>query len=140
MRGDGVTAVADLHNIHILLLEDEPATRNITARLLRQNGAHVRTAESATAAREAWEKKRPDAIVCDIGLPDEDGYAFIRALRAAEKARGVKAIPAIALTAFAGAADRRAAIEAGFDEHVAKPVDAGRLIAVLAKLVGAARG
>lgn len=139
-RGDSVTAGPDLVNIHILLLEDEPATRSITARLLRQNGAHVRTAESAAAAREACGKKWPDAIVCDIGMPDEDGYAFIRGLRAAEKAQGRDRIPAIALTAFAGAADRRAAIEAGFDEHVAKPVDAGRLIAVLAKLVRAARG
>jgi CheY-like chemotaxis protein len=73
-------------------------------------------------------------------LPDEDGYAFIQALRVAEKAQDVKRIPAIALTAFAGATDRRHALEAGFDEHVVKPVDADRLIAVLTKLVRDARG
>ena len=140
MRGDGVAAGPELDKVHILLVEDEPATRNVTARLLRQNGAHVRTAESAAAAREACGKKRPDAIVCDVGLPDEDGYVLIQTLRAAEKAQGAKRVPAIALTAFAGAVDRRTAIEAGFDDHVAKPVDAGRLIAVLAKLVRAARG
>ncbi|MNC88732.1 Virulence transcriptional regulatory protein PhoP [compost metagenome] len=78
--------------------------------------------------------------MCDVGLPDEDGYAFIQTLRAAEKAQGAKKIPVIALTAFAGVVDRRTAIEAGFDDHVAKPADVDRLIAMLAKLVRAARG
>jgi CheY-like chemotaxis protein/two-component sensor histidine kinase len=136
----GVAAGPALDKVHVLLVENEPAARNVTARLLRQRGAHVRTAESAAAAREACGKKWPDVIVCDIGLPDEDGYAFMQTLRAAEKAQRAKRIPAIALTAFAGPTDRRHALEAGFDEHVAKPADAGRLIAVLAKLMRDARG
>jgi CheY-like chemotaxis protein len=139
VRGDGAITGPDLDKVHVLLVEDDAATRNVTARLLRHNGAHVRIAERAAAAREACAKKWPDAIVCDVGLPDEDGYAFVQALRAAEKAQDVKRIPAIALTAFAGATDRRHALEAGFDEHVVKPADADRLIAVLAKLVRNAR-
>jgi CheY-like chemotaxis protein len=139
-HSDGGAAPPGLVKVHVLLVEDDAATRNVTARLLRQSGAQVRAVDSAAAAREACEKKRPDAIVCDVGLPDEDGYAFIQALRVAEKAQDVKRIPAIALTAFAGATDRRHALEAGFDEHVVKPVDADRLIAVLTKLVRDARG
>ena len=138
-RDDGGPARPGLGKVHALLVEDEPATRNVMARLLRQNGAQVRAVGSAAAAREAYEKKRPDVIVCDIGLPDEDGYAFMQTLRAAEKAEGRARIPALALTAFAGAMDRRRALEAGFDDHLAKPVDAERLITVLAKVVRAAR-
>jgi CheY-like chemotaxis protein len=101
--------------------------------LLRRNGAEVIAVSSSAAALEEIARRKPDVIISDIGMTGENGYALIRKVRAlAPKAGGH--IPAIALTAYAGAADRRRALLAGFQTHLAKPVDPADLIAVILSL------
>jgi ATP-binding cassette subfamily B protein len=91
-------------------------------------------AEALTILSDPSDGARPDILVCDIAMPEEDGYAALRRMRALEEARGVAAsqrIPAIALTAFGGIEDRLRALSAGFQMHVAKPADPVELIMVI---------
>jgi two-component system CheB/CheR fusion protein len=125
---------ADLKGIEVLLVEDEAATRETTRRLFESAGATVRAVDSAHAAHAVLLQWKPQIIVSDIGLPGEDGYTLLREVRIASRAAHSARIPALALTAFARADDRRRALEAGFDEHLAKPVDPDQLIAVVAEL------
>jgi CheY-like chemotaxis protein len=99
--------------------------------LLRSRGAEVHTCESADEARDVIERVRPDVIVSDIGMPGENGYAFIRSVRARDEHR----IPALALTGFASRQDAEEALRAGFDEHLAKPVRTDVLVAKLRELM-----
>ncbi len=122
-------AEGDLRGVDILLVEDEAGARNVMQRLLEGHGAKVRAVESVAAARDAIEMRGPHLIVSDIGLPGEDGYALIRYVRALPRR-----IPALAVTAFARPEDRQHALEAGFDEHLSKPVDPDRLLHVAAQL------
>jgi CheY-like chemotaxis protein len=111
-----------LDGIRVIAVDDEPDTRNLLGELLRQWGAEVRTAGSAREAMELLGENPPDVLVSDIGLPDEDGYALIRQVRAlAPEAGG--GIPAVALTAYATADDRARSLAAGFQLHLAKPID-----------------
>jgi CheY-like chemotaxis protein len=80
-------------------------------------------------------QNRPDIVICDIGLPAEDGYSFIRKIRSRSASEGGR-IPAVALTAFARAEDRTRALLAGFQSHLAKPAQPIELLAVVAALVG----
>jgi CheY-like chemotaxis protein len=122
--------VSTLQGVTILLVEDEPAAREALQRLLELDGAEVRAASDAAEAREAYlTEEPPDFIVCDIGLPSEDGLSLIRWLRQTEHQRNRKRVPALALTAFARADDERAALAAGFDKHVPKPVNEETLVA-----------
>lgn len=126
----------DFNGLDVLLVEDEALAREATERLLRQWGVRVRAVGSAAEARNEYESRRPDAILADIGMPDEDGYALLEKIREFERGLGQARVPAIALTAFAREQDRKRARAAGFDEHLAKPVDAAKLGEALAKLVG----
>jgi signal transduction histidine kinase len=108
-----------LDGLRILVVDDDEDTREALARSLGELGAIVVGAASAAEARRSISQQAPDAIVSDIGMPDEDGLAFMRALRKQAQHKG---IPAIALTAYASPADRDQAIAAGYAEHVAKPV------------------
>ena len=97
------------------------------------------TAGSTRAAldRIAQDRERPDLVLCDLELPDEDGYAFLAGLRALEAARGAPAaerIPVVAVTAYAQARHRERALAAGFAAHVPKPIDASELIATIRAL------
>jgi CheY-like chemotaxis protein len=124
---------ASLMDRRILLVEDDPDTQELLKTLLRRNGAEVIAVSSSAAALEEIARRKPDVIISDIGMTGENGYALIRKVRAlAPKAGGH--IPAIALTAYAGAADRRRALLAGFQTHLAKPVDPADLIAVILSL------
>jgi PAS domain S-box-containing protein len=127
--------LVSLRGVNVLLIEDETAARAATQFLLEQRGAIVRSAMSAAQAREALNARRPDAIIADIGMPDEDGYGFLERLRQDEQERNLSAIPAIAVTAFARSEDRERALAAGFNEHLPKPVDPEKLISVLAQLI-----
>lgn len=124
----------DLSKIEVLLVDDEPSAREALARLLEQYGAVVRAVGSCAAAREALALHRPDVIVADIGLPEEDGYSLLRALRSEEQERHERRIPALAVTAFARMEDRQRALAASFDDHLPKPVDPDRLLAAVAAL------
>jgi CheY-like chemotaxis protein len=124
---------ASLMDRRILLVEDDPDTQELLKTLLRRNGAEVIAVSSSAAALEEIARRKPDVIISDIGMTGENGYALIRKVRALAPEAGGH-IPAIALTAYAGAADRRRALLAGFQTHLAKPVDPADLIAVILSL------
>lgn len=117
----------------ILLVEDDADTQELLKTLLRRHGAEVTAVSSSAAALEEIARVKPDVIISDIGMTGENGYGFIRKVRALDPEAGGH-IPAIAVTAYAGAADRRRALLAGFQMHLAKPVDPADLIAVILSL------
>jgi signal transduction histidine kinase/ActR/RegA family two-component response regulator len=125
---DGTGAVRGLR---VLMVEDEPDTREAIAYMLTQAGAEVRPVESAEAALAVIAEWHPDVLVSDIGLPFEDGYALIRRVRALGDAEA--ALPAVALTAYAQEQDRRRAFAAGYQAFLAKPVEAEELLAALVR-------
>jgi two-component system CheB/CheR fusion protein len=129
----------DLQGVRILLIEDEPSSREGTARLLTTYGAEVQAVESAAAAREAYTLRSPDLIVSDIGLGGEDGYVLMRSIRELERTHDYKRVPALALTAFARKEDRKRANAAGFDSHLAKPVDPQQLVYRIGALITPSR-
>jgi CheY-like chemotaxis protein len=104
--------------------------------MLVMHGAETVTAESAAKALLALRMWRPDVLLSDIGLPDEDGYALIRKVRSLRPEEGGDT-PAVALTGYASEEERARAWRAGFQAHEAKPVDAEKLIATVARLTGA---
>jgi PAS domain S-box-containing protein len=124
---------ADLNGVAVLVVEDEAETRDLVATVLTACGARVTTAASADEALRAVGRARPDVVVSDIGMPNGDGYELIRRLRSLDPAQG-GATPAAALTAAAATSDRRRALEAGFEVHVAKPFEPAHLARVVATL------
>jgi CheY-like chemotaxis protein len=125
--------LAVLKGIKVLLLEDEPDTRDLLAFVMHNEGAGVVSAQSVPEGLERVKAERPDVIVADIGLPEYNGYAFIAALRKDED-RGLRTTPVIALTAFATAADRDTALVSGFDMYMAKPFEPAGLVACIKRL------
>jgi signal transduction histidine kinase/CheY-like chemotaxis protein len=123
----------ELGGVRVLVVDDDPDVRELVASLLSGCGAVVRTTASTAGAFAEMQRERPDVVVSDIGMPGEDGYAFVRRLRALPPGEG-GATPAAALTAYASATDRQAALEAGFQMHVAKPVEPADLLAAVAAL------
>jgi signal transduction histidine kinase/ActR/RegA family two-component response regulator len=117
----------------ILLLEDHADSRELLVAALRNAGAVVAAFSAATDAFAALERVRPSVIVADIALPDEDGYSFIRRIRA-HAAPAIQGIPAIAVTAYATVPDRAEALAVGFQQHLPKPIDPGRLIQAIQEL------
>ena len=124
---------AKLQNRRILLVEDDLDTQELLKTVLRGHGADVAVVSSSAEALAAVQRIKPDVIISDIGMAGENGYDLIRKIRSLEPEQGGR-IPAIALTAYAGAADRRRALLAGFQTHLAKPVDAEDLVAVILSL------
>jgi len=131
----GVPCSPELAGLRVLVVDDEPDTRGFLKALLESCSAQVRTAGSVKEAFEQLGASLPDLILSDIGMPEEDGYAFIRRLRALPQEAG-GGLPAVALTAYARSEDRTRALLAGFRAHVPKPVEPAELVAVLASLVG----
>jgi PAS domain S-box-containing protein len=124
-----------LSNVHVLVVDNESDARHLVKRVLEMAGATVSMAASASEALERIAVARPNVLVCDIGMPDEDGYSLIRRLRALEGSQE-RALPAIALTAYARSEDRTKAIRSGFQNHLAKPVEPAELLAVVRSLAG----
>jgi PAS domain S-box-containing protein len=122
-----------LANLHVLVVDDDSDARDLVQRLLQLAGATVSMAGSAAEAMERILAERPDVLVCDIGMPGEDGYTFIRRLRSIEETQG-SALPAVALSAYARSDDRTKAIRSGFQNHLAKPVESAELLAVINSL------
>jgi PAS domain S-box-containing protein len=128
----------DLTGVQVLVVDDEPDARTLVSRLLDECGAAVTPASSTAEALERLQNGRFDVLVCDIGMPGEDGYTLIRKARALAAEQGGK-VPAIALTAFARSKDRVRAMLAGYNVHLAKPVEPQELIATVASLATNAR-
>ncbi len=133
-----MTAAHSLEGLRVLVIENEPDSRLLFTLLLEESGAHVTAAASAGEALALLDTRTVDVIVADIGLPDEDGYAFIRQVRAREDG-GPHHVPALALTAYARAEDRDRALASGYQMHVAKPVEPDQFIAAVASLARHAR-
>lgn len=133
--GAGFELGFDLAGVSVLVVDDEPDARNLAKRLLEECRADVSTAGSAAEAFDLLCRVRPDVVVSDVGMPGEDGYTFIRRVRALPPESGGRT-PAAALTAFARSEDRRRALIAGFQSHVTKPVEPMELVAVVASLAG----
>ena len=119
--GEAIWAKFLLDGVRILLIEDVPDARMLIARILTRTGAWLLNADSAQEARYILDSVRPDVIVSDIAMPDEDGLSFIRRFRASERLQNQRRkIPAIALTAFDDDEMKDRAISAGFQVHVGK--------------------
>jgi CheY-like chemotaxis protein len=132
--------------VRVLVVDDHDDARAMLADFLGQCGAIVTTAssgaEALTVLSNPWGSAHPDVMLCDIAMPDEDGYAALRRVRALEEALGVAAserIPAVALTALTGNEERLRALSAGFHFHVTKPVDPVELTLVIANITGMLR-
>jgi light-regulated signal transduction histidine kinase (bacteriophytochrome)/CheY-like chemotaxis protein len=126
----------NLQGLRILVVDDEPDARLLAQRILEENGCNVTLAGSAGEALTKLEQQAFDLVLSDIGMPDSDGMELIRRWRTLETQLGRSKTPAISLTAYARPDDRRRAIMAGFQAHIAKPVEAGELLAVIASLTG----
>lgn len=122
-----------LQGCSIMLLEDHADSRELLVQALRNAGADVAAFGAASDAFAALDQLRPAVIVADIALPDEDGYSFIRRVRA-HSTPGIQAIPAIAVTAYATIPDRAEALAVGFQQHMPKPIDPARLIRAIHEL------
>jgi PAS domain S-box-containing protein len=121
----------DIEGLRVLVVDDEPDARALMKRVLDERGAKVALAGSAREALQLVESFRPEILVSDVGMPDEDGYELIRKVR---RSLSAKELPAAALTAFASPDDRMRAMRAGFQVHVAKPVAPEELLSVVATL------
>ena len=120
-----------LDDLRILVVDDHADGRTLTTLSLTQAGAIVQAVASAREALQLLEVQRPDVLVSDIGLPDQDGYVLIRQIRGHEAKHG-GFLPAVALTGYARADDRVRALAAGFQAHVTKPLEPAELIAAIA--------
>ena len=128
---DGVEGGELLRDVRILVVDDQEDARDLLRTMLSQYGALVTTVDSARAALEEIDRRPPDVVLSDVGMPREDGYDLIRQLRRRATQRGGR-IPAIAVTAYASVADRAAVLESGYQAHVAKPFDPAELARTVA--------
>ncbi|HEX7085844.1 MAG TPA: response regulator [Vicinamibacterales bacterium] len=124
-----------LSGLRVLLVEDEPDAREALTSLLRLHGAEVISVGSVSEALAEARRHAPDLLLSDIAMPDRDGYELLRELRSLPR---FARLPAAALTAFAGSADRQRALAAGFQIHLAKPVEPDHLLSAVQSLASAA--
>jgi CheY-like chemotaxis protein len=121
---------SELKGLRVLVVDDEPETRELIRYLMEQCEAQVQTAAGAEEALRLLQAGTFDALVSDIGMPEVDGYGFIRRVRALPAEQGGR-IPAVALTAYARSEDRTKALRSGFTMHLAKPIEPSELLAVI---------
>src|SRR4029077_1210596 len=121
-----------LEGLSVLVVDDDPDARDLLTAILEESKSKVTTVASAAEAYETIEWLRPDVIISDIGMPGEDGYSLIRNVRLKEAPDRQGSRPAIALTAHARVEDRLRALSAGYQAHIAKPVEPAELVAVIA--------
>jgi hypothetical protein len=125
--------VPRLDDLRILVVDDNADGRTLTSLVLTQAGASVKAVASVREALQILEGERPDALVSDLDLPDQDGYALIRQIRQYEAEHG-GFLPAVALTGYARAEDRARILAAGFQAHLAKPAEPVALAAAIATI------
>jgi CheY-like chemotaxis protein/anti-sigma regulatory factor (Ser/Thr protein kinase) len=124
-----------LNGLRLLLVDDEEDALELVSEVLRAQGAEVHVASSAREALERFGRVRPDVVVSDVGMPEMDGFALIRGIRALPAEEGGRT-PAVALTAYARAEDAQRAFAAGFQMHLTKPVQIVQLATIVANLGG----
>ena len=127
-----------LNDLRVLAVDDQADTLAVVSRVLTRAGVNVRVASNVAEALNILNDWRADVVISDIGMPGQDGYSFVRELRDHPKAE-VREVRAIALTAFARDQDRKEAIDAGFDDHLAKPVNAAVLLRKVAQVAASVR-
>ena len=125
--------VQHLDGVSVMVVDDDQDSRSFMSQLLQNHGASVVAAESTSEALGRLRQLRPRVLISDIGMPGEDGYALIRRVRELPEDEG-GGVPAIALTAYARPEDERAALGAGYQRHLSKPVSVPHLMATIAEL------
>jgi PAS domain S-box-containing protein len=131
----GPLAELNLQGLKVLVVDDEPDARELVRQLLTDSHAEVHTAASAAEGLALLQRERPDLLLSDIGMPERDGYQFIRDVRRLSPHEGGRT-PAIAVTAFARSDDRTRAMLAGYQVHLSKPIEPYELLATVASLAG----
>jgi PAS domain S-box-containing protein len=126
---------ARLDGLRVLVVDDDPDALELARSILSKAGAAVTTCRSAQEALELFQQERPEVLVSDIEMPEEDGYSLIRKVRALDVAQGGRT-PAVALTAYGRMEDRVRTLASGYSMHVPKPVDPGELTAIIASVAG----
>jgi signal transduction histidine kinase/CheY-like chemotaxis protein len=136
-HGGEVTApeTRSLDGLRVLLVDDEPEARQIISLVVGRAGAEVNTCASASEALEKLVEWRPDVMLSDIAMPDEDGYSLMRKVRSLPRDKGGET-PAAALTAYAREEDRARSLAAGYQMHISKPIPATQLVTMVANLAG----
>lgn len=129
--GERLDSMSALVGVQVLLVDDNASVRSTITLVLEHCGATVTAVPGVAEALEALERERPQVLLTDIEMPGEDGYALIRKVRRLPPARG-GGVPMVALTGLSGAQDRARLLHAGFQYHLSKPVNARRLVAVVA--------
>lgn len=124
-----------LTGLRVLVVDDEADARELVATMLRQYGVEVTEAASAVEGLAVLPRLMPNVLISDIGMPEQDGYSFMRQIRALPGNAG-GAIPALALTAYAREEDQRNALSAGFNQHLPKPINPLQLVEMVANLAG----
>jgi CheY-like chemotaxis protein len=131
----GVEGTLSLADLHVVVVDDDPDTREVLTAILGKSGATVTAADSSSRALGLVAQRPPDVIIADIGMPGEDGYTFIQQLRKRPPEQGAL-VPAIALTAYARVEDRARALAAGYQLHVPKPFVPRTIVAAVSQLAG----
>jgi CheY-like chemotaxis protein len=121
-----------LSGVNVLLVDDDSDTLSLMATALTRRQANVTAVSSAGEAIQAIRRRRPDVLVSDIAMPDEDGYGLIERVRSLEKGE-TDSIPAVAITAYAKDEDRERALSSGFQIYLAKPIELRELVSVVAR-------
>jgi PAS domain S-box-containing protein len=134
-----LSALMNLAGVRVLSIDDDADALGLLRIVLETAGAEVVTMSSAAAALPRIADIKPDAVIVDLGMPEMDGFEFIRLVRASGD-EGVRQVPAAALTAFARSEDRTKALRSGFQMHLAKPIDPAELVASIATLTKRAKG
>jgi CheY-like chemotaxis protein len=132
-RVERVRAIPDLHDVHVLAVDDDRDALTLVSEVLEAAGARVTTASSATEALSALDAEVPDVVIADLGMPQMNGFELIERIKRHPDPR-VRELPSAALTAFARSDDRQKAIQTGFRLHIAKPIDPADLMATVAAL------
>ena len=122
--------------VRVLVVDDDSDTRQMLKAVLSECQADVITAASAAEAIKEIERRKPDVLVSDLGMPEQDGYELIKEVREMESADHTARIPALALTAYAKAEDRVRALAGGYQVHLSKPVEPAEFVLVVANLAG----
>lgn len=130
----GKSRPGSLDGLHVLAIDDSPDSLMVVSLILRRYGTSVTTAASAAEAFEILRTAAPNVIICDIGMPIEDGYSFLHRLRDKETSMGKSHVPAAALTAYTREKEKREALNTGYQVYLSKPIEEQLLISTVAGL------